>query len=340
MLAHESANAQYCETVEGARYGVHVMPRARRVALLLAVSLMVGSCGSSNTVDEESSDAPTSTSATDIASSIVPAGVSTPVLADALAATRRIAAGRYDLRRTSTLTTGDSVSLRYQGDFDRTSMRLTSLQTFEGSKRLLDALAAASNSGATIDMNKMRIHTLRDDKVVYVGPSPDGADPTIWFKYDQAAFDRLSPDSAVVLGELLVMMIDSVAFTKGAKVETLPRVNVNGKAVDTYRTTVEGVSVVAELGNSAIRSLKVAELLDRITTEVPAVVSVDSGRVVRLSLDLTSLYAELVKLSGNPSADTALKSTKSVVSEFTLTETVAAGSITFTVPDPAKVRVS
>lgn len=315
------------------------MTRTRWRTVLPAVLLTVGSCGSSNTVDDTSGTQPNTSAAGVASTSTAPATVSVRVLEDALAATRRVVAGRFDLGRTTTLTTGDTVTLRYQGEFDRSSMRLGAAQTFEGSKRLLDSLAAAG-AGTILDVTKFRIYTLRDDTVIYVGPSTDGGDPATWIKYDQAAIDRLSPDSAVRLGDLLVMMLDSVTFTNSATVETLARASVNGKTLDAYRTTVEGATVVAELGNSAVRNLKVTELLDRITTKVPAVAYLDGGQLVRLSLDLTPLYAELVQLSGNPTAEAALKTTKTVVSEFTLVESAAAGSIQFTVPDPSKVRVA
>ena len=266
--------------------------------------------------------------------------MSIKVLEDALATTRRFQAGRFEVARTTTLTTNDSVTLRYQGEFDRSTTRLATVQTFAGSKRLLDAIAAASGSGANVDVAKSKIYTLRDDKVIYVGPSPDGTDPQTWLKYDQAALERVSPDTAVQLNELLVLVIDAVTFTKNATVEKLPRADINGKTSDVYRATVDGVSVLAELGNSLIRNLKATQLVGQITAPVPATAYIENGRLIRLTLDLSLLHADLVKLSGNVTAEAALKTTKSTTSEFTLLESSPPGSIKFTVPEPAKVRVA
>jgi hypothetical protein len=310
---------------------------------LVVVALIVAGCGSSDNSTTPSLTFGVDPTGTTMATTTTTAAavVTITTLEEALATTRRIAAGRFELLRTTTLTTEDNLTLRFEGSFDRSSMRLSAVQTYSGSKRLLDALAAQSGAGTPVDFTKSRITTLRDDNVVYVGPSLDGGEPPTWLKYDQAALDRLSPDSAVqITGDLLVMMIDSVAFVRGASVETLSRADVNGKTVDAYRTTVTGVSIIAELGNSVVRTLHLADLANRITAAVPAVAYIDSGRIVRLTLDLMPLYADVVKLSGNPSADLVLKSTKSSTSQFTLTESAAAGTIPFTLPDPAKVRAA
>jgi hypothetical protein len=176
--------------------------------------------------------------------------------------------------------------------------------------------------------------------VAYVGPSPDGTEPLKWFKYDNAAFDRLTPEALLRLGSELVPLVDVIAPTVTATFTPKSTEILNGTPVTRHTTTIKGASVVAELGNSLLGALAVTpKVIGQLTTESPAVVDIDStGRVVRIQVDLKDLYLELVRINGSSAAAEGARLTSATSVEIVLTDLGTSQLIAL--PDPAKVETA